>query len=123
MNESSFLVDIYRSLERVGERRLLTELSQPEAKSVKGRDLLRRISQARAFLSTQGLRSGDRCALVAANGIDWIAMDLAIMAERLIVVPLYHRQAAGELVAMLKDCSPALICCGSAGLRAAIVAA
>ena len=48
-------------------------------------------------------------------------MDLAIMAEGLIVVPLYARQAPAELVAMMKDCSPALICCGDAGLRDGIV--
>ena len=43
------------------------------------------------------------------------------MAEGLIVVPLYARQAAAELVAMMKDCSPALICCGDAVLRDGIV--
>jgi long-chain acyl-CoA synthetase len=48
-------------------------------------------------------------------------MDLAIMAEGLIVVPLYARQAPAELVAMMKDCSPALICCGDAALRDGIV--
>jgi long-chain acyl-CoA synthetase len=39
----------------------------------------------------------------------------------LIVVPLYARQAPAELVAMMKDCSPALICCGDASLRDGIV--
>lgn len=43
-------------------------------------------------------------------------MDLAIMAEGLIVVPLYSRQAAPELVAMMKDSAPSLICCGDATL-------
>ena len=71
-------------------------------------------SQARAFLARRGLKKGDRCALLAHNSIDWVALDLAIMAEGLIVVPLYARQAPAELVAMMKDCSPALICCGDA---------
>ena len=43
------------------------------------------------------------------------------MAEGLIVVPLYARQAPLDLVAMMKDCSPALICCGDTGLRDGIV--
>ena len=43
------------------------------------------------------------------------------MAEGLIVVPLYARQAPTELVSMMKDCSPALIVCGGTGLRDAIV--
>lgn len=123
MNELSFLEQIYRSLETAEDQKLLTELSKPQAVSVSGRDLVRRISQARAFLAARRLRKGDRCALVAANGIDWIAMDLAIMAEGLIVVPLYHRQAPSELVAMMKDCSPALVCCGSASLGDAILEA
>ncbi len=37
------------------------------------------------------------------------------------MVPLYARQAPAELVAMMKDCSPALICCGDAGLRDGIM--
>ena len=83
--------------------------------------MLRLIAQARAFLLSQGLKKGDRCALLAHNSIDWVAMDLAIMAEGLIVVPLYARQAPAELVAMMKDCSPALICCGDAALRDGIL--
>src|SRR5262249_17057422 len=54
------------------------------------------------------------------NGIDWIAVNLAIMAEGLVVVPLYSRQAPSELVAMMKDCSPSLICCGDEPLRDSI---
>ena len=42
------------------------------------------------------------------------------MAEGLIVVPLYSRQAPAELVAMMKDCTPAMVCCGDAALRDAI---
>jgi long-chain acyl-CoA synthetase len=44
-------------------------------------------------------------------------MDLALMAEGLIVVPLYSRQAPAELIAMMKDCTPSMVCCGDATLR------
>src|SRR5436309_6083039 len=47
-------------------------------------------------------------------------MNLAVMAEGLIAVPLYARQSAAELVGMMKDCSPSLICCGDAVMRDAI---
>ena len=96
---------------------LLEELRDGRTISVTGPELLGKIRQARAFLASRGLRKGDRCALLAPNGIAWVAVDLAIMAEGLIVVPLYSRQAAAELVAMMKDCSPALICCSDATLR------
>jgi long-chain acyl-CoA synthetase len=117
----SFLEDIFTRLEAAADKPLLTELREPGPIPVTGRGLSKLIVQARAFLASRGLRKGDRCALLAANGIRWVAMDLAIMAEGLIVVPLYSRQAAAELVSMMKDCSPSLICCGDAALGEAIV--
>ena len=117
----SFLNQIFAGLEAAADQRLLTELRDGSSIAATGRELAGLIAQARAFLASRGLRKGDRCALHAPNSIQWIAMDLAIMAEGLIVVPLYSRQAPPELVAMMKDCSPSLICCGDASLRDAIV--
>src|SRR5262249_47128851 len=113
----SFLDQIFSRLEAAGEETLLTELCDPESArgvvnwGVGGRGLLKQIAQGRAFLRSKNLKKGDRVALFAANSINWIALDLAIMAEGLIAVALYSRQAASELVAMMKDCSPSLICC------------
>src|SRR5437764_6920510 len=117
----SFLEQILARLDVAADQTLLTELRDTGPVEVNGRKLQDLIAQARVFLSSRGLRKGDRCALLAGNGIRWVAMDLAIMAEGLIVVPLYSRQAASELIAMMKDCSPSLICCGDAGSRDAIV--
>jgi long-chain acyl-CoA synthetase len=120
----SFLDDIFVRLELAGETVVLRELGEENQQGpsvANGRDLLRMIAQARLFLASRGLKRGDRCALLAHNSIRWVAMDLAIMAEGLIVVPLYARQAPAELVAMMKDCSPALIVCGDATLRDAIL--
>jgi long-chain acyl-CoA synthetase len=118
----SFLENIFTRLEAAGDTSVLWELHDqegPQAVSfgVTGRGLLKRVALARAFLAGKGLKKGDRCALLAHNSIEWVALDLAIIAEGLIVVPLYARQAPAELVAMMKDCSPALICCGDAALR------
>jgi len=121
----SFLDDIFAQLEAAGDEVVLRELrggkTQQAASLLSGRDLLGSIAQARIFLAAKGLKKGDRCALLAHNSIGWVAMDLAIMAEGLIVVPLYARQAPSELIAMMKDCSPALICCGDGELRDGIV--
>jgi long-chain acyl-CoA synthetase len=75
------------------------------------------VHRARTFLASKNLAKGERCGLLASNSIRWIAMDLAATAEGLIVVPLYYRQAAHELVAMMKDSTPALVCSGDAALR------
>jgi len=88
-----------------------------------GAEMLAQIAGARAYLCAAGLAKGDRCALVAPNSIRWAALDLAILAEGLIAVPLYARQAPAELAAMLRDAEPGLICCGDATLRDAIGAA
>ena len=117
----SFLDQIFARLESSADQTLLTELRESGSVPVTGRDLLNLISQARAFLVSRGIKKGDRCVLLAANSIRWIAMDLAIMAEGLSVVPLYSRQAPAELVSMMKDCSPSLICCGDAALRDSVV--
>ena len=72
--------------------------------------------RARSFLRNAGLHKGDRCALLTPNSIQWAALDLAIMAEGGIVVPLYSRQAPGELVSMIQDSAPALLIGGDAKL-------
>ncbi len=100
--------------------RILAEIRDGEVTGVTGGELLELVRKARTFIASKGLEKGERCGLLAANSIRWVAMDLALMAEGLIVVPLYSRQAPAELVAMMKDCTPALVCCGDAGLRDAI---
>jgi long-chain acyl-CoA synthetase len=122
----TFLSDIFEKLHTAGEKTILWEPHDQESTGkvslgVRGGGLLELIAQARTFLNSRRLRKGDRVALLAANSIEWVAIDLAIMAEGLIVVPLYSRQAAAELVAMMKDCSPSLACCGDAVLREAIL--
>src|SRR6267143_6142062 len=108
----TFLEQIFASLERSGDAVVLQELRDGQAVPFTARQLLAQVLVARAYLRRLRLKKGDRCALLAHNSAQWVAMDLAIMAEGLTVVPLYARQAAGELVAMMKDCSPSLICCG-----------
>jgi len=117
----SFPENIFVQLEQARDMPILQEIRDSQLTTVTGRELLGHVETARAFLKRQGIKRGERCALLAHNSIRWVAMDLAIMAEGLIVVPLYARQATAELVAMMKDCSPALICCGDATLRDGIV--
>jgi long-chain acyl-CoA synthetase len=119
----NFLENIFAQLDAANDTPVLEELRDGKSVPVTARELLNLVGQARAFVAARGLKKGDRCALLAHNGIQWVALDLAIMAEGVIVVPLYARQAAVELVAMMKDCSPALICCGDAALREGILQA
>jgi long-chain acyl-CoA synthetase len=112
-----FVGEIFSQLKAAASTRALQEIRDGQVTGVTGGELLDLINRARTFLASKGLKKGDRCGLLAPNSIRWIAMDLAAMAEGLIVVPLYFRQAPAELVAMMKDSTPALVCCGDASLR------
>jgi len=112
-----FVGEIFAQLKAAGSNPVLQEIRDGQITAVSGAELLELVQRARTFLASKSLAKGERCGLLAANSIRWIAMDLAAMAEGLIVVPLYYRQAPHELVAMMKDSTPALVCCGDATLR------
>jgi long-chain acyl-CoA synthetase len=119
----NFLENIFAKLQRAGERVVLREIRNDQFVSTTGRELLDQVQRARAYLRRSGLQPGERCALLAANSIRWVACDLAIMAEGGIVVPLYSRQAPAELAGMMKDCQPRLLFVGDAALGEGIAAA
>jgi long-chain acyl-CoA synthetase len=117
----SFLDQIFTSLEKSADNVVLQELRDGVPAPVTARQLLEQVLVARAYLRRLRLKKGDRCGLLAHNSVQWVAMDLAIMAEGLTVVPLYARQAVAELVAMMKDCWPSVIACGDRSFADAIV--
>ena len=107
----NFLQTIFSNLSRSPQKTVLQEVREDGLHSVSGADLLDWIGQARRRLREAGLRPGDRCGLLGPNSSRWVAMNLAIMAEGAMAVPLYSRQAPEELVAMMKDCGVSLLCC------------
>jgi len=119
----NFLETIFSQLQRSADRVVLREVHGEKIVSVTGKELLERVQRARTFLRSTGIQPGDRCAVLGANSIEWIACDLALMAEKAIVVPLYSRQAASDLVGMLKDCEPRLLLTGNEVLGAAVASA
>jgi|SRR5579871_2712113 long-chain acyl-CoA synthetase len=116
----NFLEAIFSQLQNSADRVLLREVRGGDFVSVTGRELLEKVSNVRSFLRAMGIQAGDRCAVLGANSISWIACNLALMAEKAIVVPLYSRQAAADLVGMLKDCAPRLLLVGEESLGAAV---
>ena len=110
----TFLEKIFERLQQAGSAPVLREIRHGKMKSVSGDELLSMVQEARNFLIARGMKKGERCALLASNSIRWVALDLAMMTEEIIVVPLYSRQAPAELVAMMKDSSPARIFCSTA---------
>jgi long-chain acyl-CoA synthetase len=113
-----FLKTIFDQLQRSANRVVLREIHGEQFVSATGRELLAQVRDVRAYLRSAGLRPGDRCALLAPNSIRWVIFDLAVMAEGLIVVPLYARQSPAELAAMIKDSEPKLLLAGDVNLGA-----
>ena len=102
----NFLENLFEQLSRVADRVVLREIRGEVFTGITGRELLEQTGRARSSLRRLGVQPGDRCALLGNNSISWIAVDLALMAEGAIVVPLYARQAPLELAGMMKDCGP-----------------
>jgi long-chain acyl-CoA synthetase len=119
----NFLETILAQLKRADGRVVLREVHGDRFVSVTGRELLDQVQLVRALLRSSGVHSGDRCALLAPNSIRWAAFHLALMAEGVIVVPLYSRQASSELAAMMKDCRPRLIFVSDAALGESVAQA
>ena len=112
----TFLESIFARLEQRSNSPVLCEIRDGQIVPATGGEILALIRRARAFLAARGLQRGDRCALLAPNSIRWAALDFAMMAEGLIVVPLYARQAPAELAGMIRDSTPSLIFCSDAAL-------
>lgn len=111
-----FVGQIFSRLQSSANTPMLQEIRDGQLTAATGAELLEMIHRARTFLVSKGLKKGERCGILAANSIRWVALDLAAMAEGLIVVPLYSRQAPAELAAMIRDSTPSLVCCGDAAL-------
>jgi long-chain acyl-CoA synthetase len=112
----NFLNNIFERLRQTPDRPVIREIHDGTFVSVTASELLSLIRASRSFLRKSGVKKGDRCGLLAPNSIRWAALDLALMAEGVIVVPLYWRQSPRELVNMLKDCGASLVCCGDQSL-------
>jgi long-chain acyl-CoA synthetase len=112
----NFLENVFARLRKSSDRVVLREIRSGQFSEITGKELLEQVSCVRGYLRELGLQRGDRCALLGPNSMPWVAVDLALMAEGTIVVPLYARQAVGELAGMLKDCGARFLFVSDAAL-------
>src|ERR1700757_4002452 len=119
----NFLDNIFVQLQRSANRVVLRELHGEQFVNITGAQLLDQVQSARASLRRYGLQPGDRCGLLGANSIRWIAIDLGLKAENLVLLTLLFRQSPAELVVVLRDCQPRLLLTGDTSLGDAVVQA
>jgi len=119
----NFLDNILGRLHRMGDQPVLQEVRNGHLAVKTGQELSELVTTAANFLQEAGIKKGERCALLAHNSVRWVALDLALIGRGIISVPLYARQAPNELVSMMQDCQPSLLCCGEESLREAVTRA
>lgn len=117
-----FLANILRRLGQAGDATVVQEIRDQTIRKVSGKELLLMVNKAVGFIEAQGLglQPWDRCALLGPNSIGWIAVDLALLIKRIVVVPLYSRQAPAEWAAMVRDSGAAAIFCDGPELGSAL---
>ncbi len=113
---ANFLENVFVQLQTAADRVVLREVRGQEFYSVTGNQLLEQVRNAQAYVRRSGVQPGDRCAILGPNSVAWAAIDLALMAEGVIVVPLYSRQAPAELAVMMRDSTPRLLFVSEASL-------
>jgi long-chain acyl-CoA synthetase len=119
----SFVQAILERCKERGPKPVLHEVHGDGLVATSGDALLADVARVRACLRERGIAAGDRVALYAPNSARWAAVDLAILAEGAICVPLYARQEPAQLAAMLRDCTPALLIADGESLSIAISSA
>lgn len=99
----SFINAILDRLEESPERTAIAAGAGTERRLVSARALRLQVERARNAFRALGLRIGDRVALVAPNGPEWVACDLAVLAEGGVLVPFDPRQSEGDVADLVSD--------------------
>lgn len=119
----NFLEKIFSQLQTAGDRVVLQEVHGNQLVRMTGTEFLEQVSRVRAHLRQTGVQTGDRCALLGPNSMKLAVIDIALIAEGAIVVPLYSRQATAELAGMIKDCAARFLIVSDATLGDAVAQA
>lgn len=114
----SFVARFFENLAAYPERVFVTEARGSTLVPTHGHELSRLVGLARRALRERGVEAKDRVVFIANNSARWVALDLAILAEGAIAVPLYTRQAPAELVGMIGDCTAKIVICEDEALAA-----
>jgi long-chain acyl-CoA synthetase len=72
-------------------------------KHISGAEVIEKIKRITLGLSDLGVKAGDRVAIISENRPEWSLTDLAILALRAVVVPIYTTQAVEQVRYILED--------------------
>jgi long-chain acyl-CoA synthetase len=72
-----------------------------------------RVSQWQQALNAEGIKAGDRIAVMLQNCADWSALDLAAQGLGIVVVPLYVNDRPDNMGLILEDCGASMLLVGN----------
>ena len=99
---------IRRSLEQPREAALL-ERAAAGWKATSSKRVIERVESLTCAIRSSGVQAGDRVALIAANCVDWIIADFAILFAGCAVVPIFPTQASDQVAFILRDSDAKLV--------------
>ncbi len=105
---------LHRSLQRNPAKTALTHLGVQGSRSLCFEALVPAVARRAAALAAQGVRRGDRVALLSANDDRLVQALFACWWHGAVACPLNVRAATPELALALADCDPALLLCDEA---------
>jgi long-chain acyl-CoA synthetase len=68
-----------------------------------GQEVIDRVKRIAAGLAAFGIKAGDRVAIISENRPEWSLVDLAILALRAVIVPIYTTQAVEQVRFILEN--------------------
>jgi long-chain acyl-CoA synthetase len=112
----------YEAVERYDRPDALQYKRDGKYRPISHRDLLTRVRHVGQGLLQQGLRAGDRVAILSENRPEWAIADYACLTVGLADVPLYPSLPAEQLMPMLYDSGAAAIFVSTAAQAAKVTA-
>lgn len=90
-------------LDEIGDAPIVAALHDGAWTGTSGGALAARIRSVAAGLCADGVRPGDRIALLGGNGPAWLVLDLAVLAAGAITVPIYPTASPAQIGHVLAD--------------------
>ena len=100
--------------ERTPNAAAYSEFSNGTWRDVTWHEMERIVNRYRVALDQAGMENGDRVAILLPNCIDWIAFDIAAVANGLITVPLFLQDSETNIEFVLSNCGVRLCLAESA---------
>ena len=105
----------FQQVEKKGEITALKRKVEGEYKDISWRDFGRSVSALAGCLVDLGIAEGDRVAIYSYNSPEWAYTDLAALAVRAVVVPIYFKSSAPQVEYILRDSGAKAIMVGDEG--------